>query len=150
MKAEVCKNKDQIHLKLTMINLTWRAPRAREYSKIPMGVQYLSKKLRKSDDYPESLAKSKYLKEKQIGVDASVILHKGIGTQDGAREFRVQPMVLNSEVIDKVKRIYAFAKRNNITLAASINGKYHLMKEREKTANGRTNKIRPLGICVLI
>ena len=52
-----------------------------------MGVKNLSKKLRPSDKTPDSFAKSELLRGKTIGIDLSVVLHKALGTKDGAGEF---------------------------------------------------------------
>jgi len=66
-----------------------------------MGVRYLASKLRESSDTPDKVAECELLNGKTIGIDLSVILHKALGTNDGAGEFHLEPSCPNSEVIDK-------------------------------------------------
>ena len=96
-----------------------------------MGVKDLSKKIRKADHTPDSIAGSPSLHNLKIGVDLSVVLHKELGSQDGAGEFFAQPMIPNSEVVEKCTHQCGFAKRNKITLVVSVDGKYHPMKSDE-------------------
>ena len=54
-----------------------------------MGVNQLSKKLRPSIKTPDSFAKSEILNGKTIGIDVSVVFHKGLGTEEGSGQFIV-------------------------------------------------------------
>ena len=95
------------------------------------GCQLSLKKLRKSDDFPESFVNSKKIKGKQIGIDGSVIFQKGIGANNGAGNFHAKQSVKNCEVINKINCLCSFVNRNDVKLVVSIDGKYHSMKERE-------------------
>jgi len=66
-----------------------------------MGVKYLASKLRESSITPDKLAECELLYGKTIGIDLFVILHKALGTNDGAGEYHLEPPCPNSEVIDK-------------------------------------------------
>ena len=96
-----------------------------------MGVKQLSNKIRKANHTPDSIACSRSLHKLKIGVYLSVVLHKALGSQDGAGEFFVHSMIPNSEVEDKCTRLCGFAKRNGIQLIVSVDGKYHPMKDNE-------------------
>ena len=96
-----------------------------------MGVKHLSKKLRDAKYTPDVFSKSKKLHGKTIGIDLSAVLHKSVGTDEGAGYFFVQPTCRNNEVVDKCTRLCGWAKSNEITLKISVDGKYHPMKERE-------------------
>lgn len=93
-----------------------------------MGVKYLAKRLRDSSKTPDEFAKDVRLKGKRIGIDASVILHKALGTNDGASYFHATPENPNGEVVEKCSRLCGWAKTNEITLVVSIDGQYHPMK----------------------
>ena len=51
-----------------------------------LGVHKLPKKLRPADKTPDEFASSDVLHGKSIGIDLSVVLHKGLGTKSGAAE----------------------------------------------------------------
>ena len=94
-----------------------------------MGVNQLSKKLRPADKTPDSFANSEILNGKTKGVDVSVVLHKGLGTDEGAGQYIVWPKVINSEVVGKCTRLCGYIKANNMILKVSFDGKYHRMKD---------------------
>ena len=100
-------------------------------TKQTMGVKYLASTLRESGNTPDKLAECELLNGKTIGIDLSVILHKALGTNDGAGEYHLEPPCPNSGVIDKCSRFCGWAKSNNITLKVSVDGRYHPMKEEE-------------------
>jgi len=52
-----------------------------------MGVKYLASKLRESSITPDKLAECELLYGKTIGIDLFVILHKALGTNDGAGKY---------------------------------------------------------------
>ena len=108
-----------------------------------MGVHKLSKKLRPADKTPDEFASSDVLHGKSIGIDLSVVLHKGLGTESGAAEFFVKPSVPNSEVIDRCNKLCRFAKANQIKLKVSVDGKYHPMKDAE---NAQRNNKRDIAL----
>ncbi|KAL7548740.1 hypothetical protein ACHAWF_017202 [Thalassiosira exigua] len=93
------------------------------------GVKQLSKKLRPSSETPDVFSTSLLLHGKRIGIDLSVILHKSLGTEDGAGEFFLVPTYPNNEVIERCTRLCSYAKTNEITLVVSVDGMYHPMKE---------------------
>ena len=49
---------------------------------LAMGINQLPKKLRPSEETPDLCAKGELLNGKTIGVDVSVVLHKGLGTEE--------------------------------------------------------------------
>ena len=49
----------------------------------------------------DKLAECELLNGKTLGINLLVILHKALGTNDGAGEFHLEPPCPNSEVIDK-------------------------------------------------
>ena len=59
----------------------------------------------------------------------SVILHKSLGTADGAGEFFLVPPYPNNEVIDRCTRLCSYAKTNAVKLVVSVDGMHHPMKE---------------------
>ena len=93
-----------------------------------MGVKYLSKKLRSSKETPDEFSTDRRLKGKRIAVDLSVILHKALGTNDGAAYYQVKPTNPNCEVVEKCSRICGWAKLNDILLVVSVDGRSHPMK----------------------
>ena len=111
--------------------------RALYFDAYTMGVNYLAKKLRPGDKTPDSMADSSLLHKKRIGVDASVVFHKALGTEEGAGQYTMKPPIPNGEVIDRCTRICGYAKKNEIVLVVSIDGKYHPMKETENAKRGR-------------
>ena len=70
-----------------------------------MGVKNLSQKLRDSKVTPDEFARIKELKGKKVGVNLSVVAHKGLGTDEGAGLYHFQPKCPNSEIIDKCTRL---------------------------------------------
>ena len=76
------------------------------------GVKQLSKKLRPSSETPDVFSTSLLLHGKRIGIDLSVILHKSLGTEDGAGEFFLVPTYPNNEVIERCTRLCSYAKTN--------------------------------------
>ena len=67
----------------------------------------------------------------------SLILHKSVATEAGAGEFLNHPGGANSEVINKCSRLCGFAKRNEITLVVSVDGKYHPMRHEMNNSSNR-------------
>ena len=49
-----------------------------------MGVKDLSQKLRASDETPDEFSESNLLHGKRIGIYFLVVIHKGLGIDDGA------------------------------------------------------------------
>ncbi len=111
-----------------------------------MGVNQLSKKLRPASETPDIFSSSDLLSGKRIGVDLSVILHKALGTEDGAGEFFVAPPYPNNEVIERCTRLCSYAKANNVKLVVSVDGAYHPMKEDE---NNKRNGDRDAALLLL-
>ena len=111
-------------------------------SQYSMGVNQLSKKLRPADKTPDSFANSEILNGKTKGVDVSVVLHKGLGTDEGVGQYIVWPKVTNIKMVNKCTRLCGYyAKANNIILKVSLDGKYHPMKDAE---NDKRNSDRDI------
>ena len=94
-----------------------------------MGVNQLPKKIRPADKTPDSFAKSGILNGKTIGVDVSVVLCKGLGTDKWAGMCIVRPKVVNIVVVDRCTLLCGFVKANSIMLKVLFDGKYHPMKD---------------------
>ena len=103
-----------------------------------MGVNYLSKRLRDAKQTPHEFANDKRLSGKRIGVDASVVMHKALSSQDGASYFHIKPATPNSELIERCTRMCSWAKSNDCMLVVAIDGMYHPLKE--NVNQGRSEK----------
>ena len=115
-------------------------PVVQNLSRYSMGVNQLSKKLRPTDKTPDTFAKSEIINGKTIGVDVSVVLHKGLGTDKGAGQYIVRPKVINSEVVDKCTRLCGYANANNIILKISFSGLQNSKKSLKNSKSGQNNQ----------
>ena len=115
-----------------------------------MGIKNLSKKLRDSKDTPDEFSTNEILHGKNIGIDFSVVLHKGLGTNEGAGLFHAKPKCPNTEVMEKCERLCSWAKSNHIKLKVSVDGKYHPMKERENTKRQKDRELAQEKLKLLV
>ena len=95
-----------------------------------MGVNQLSKLIKSGKQGFDSFVDNDLLRNKRLGVDLSVILHKALGNEVSAGEFQIIPAIPISKVKERCWKLISLAKQGNITLVICIDGNYHCYKSK--------------------